>query len=633
MPQVFGNIKTNKITLQEKGSISTGDLVMEVLNNEFTMSMGSNILMTLSPDDVSDINDSSTNTNTVLTILKDTVIEGSLDILNEVSIGSSTGPNIVLNAQISGEMKTTLTSICNAGAWQPSYGQSNNFLPYGSNIYSPVAAVHIWKNGDSWEYNAGKLNASSTSPSVDANTIYYWGSMTKTVTALLYARLKTLGVIPPGHAVKVSDVFPTMKDITYVVPSFSSTSNATTLCVNPFDASTWVNLTPTTRELYLEDVLSESVGFASTEGDDYTYNRPSLGGSNPMAAYNIASSNVYGSSTVGLYQAITTAAISTIALEPTTNFTNYIAKFSNGGVLQGKPCILYRPHGVFNYNSSGNISSASLLQFYRNKYPASSNMSYFDVLKKELLDPVDTNLFYYFNSPSDSRFAKIPATWKPALDNSGYIVDTTWDISQSVYPKLGFLYRAATYSPNSLLTVRNYHGNFGLFGTKEDYSKVVRLLALDGLTSSGVRLINAKEIANLRIPRVTIDESSSSLSLYEFYKSYASTYALGGFSRGPSYASAYTTEPDFQRMINIDSMGILPNAEVGTITFDDCPKNEFGWGGVAGTLCFICAETRTVAIITTQEETNAMGRYKVINPIRDVLYNDYVQPSALTVNI
>ena len=52
MPSVVGNLKSNKLTLQGHGVGSTPghDITMSVVNNEFTMKMGNNVLMTVGQD-------------------------------------------------------------------------------------------------------------------------------------------------------------------------------------------------------------------------------------------------------------------------------------------------------------------------------------------------------------------------------------------------------------------------------------------------------------------------------------------------------------------------------------------------------------------------------------------------------
>lgn len=83
MPTAYGNLKTNKITLQGHG-ITGDDLNMIVKDDAFTMSMGSNLLMTVSPDGVDAITGSSTYTDSVLAINRSTEIQGSLTVASNI---------------------------------------------------------------------------------------------------------------------------------------------------------------------------------------------------------------------------------------------------------------------------------------------------------------------------------------------------------------------------------------------------------------------------------------------------------------------------------------------------------------------------------------------------------------------
>ena len=52
MPTVHGSLKSNSLVLQGHGPNSTAghDVSMNVVNNEFTMKMGDNVLMTVGKD-------------------------------------------------------------------------------------------------------------------------------------------------------------------------------------------------------------------------------------------------------------------------------------------------------------------------------------------------------------------------------------------------------------------------------------------------------------------------------------------------------------------------------------------------------------------------------------------------------
>ena len=87
MPNVTGNLSTNKLTLQAHGPVDTGNLVMEVADSAFTMSMGSNVLMTVAPDGVDVVNGSYT--ESLLTLNRSTEIAGNLTVDSNVVISGS----------------------------------------------------------------------------------------------------------------------------------------------------------------------------------------------------------------------------------------------------------------------------------------------------------------------------------------------------------------------------------------------------------------------------------------------------------------------------------------------------------------------------------------------------------------
>ena len=80
MPSLTGNLSTNKLTLQAHGNMATSNFVMEVKDSAFTMSMGDEVLLTCAPEGVGDVNASSTDTGSLLTISRSTNIVGTLTV-------------------------------------------------------------------------------------------------------------------------------------------------------------------------------------------------------------------------------------------------------------------------------------------------------------------------------------------------------------------------------------------------------------------------------------------------------------------------------------------------------------------------------------------------------------------------
>lgn len=62
MSSVSGNLKANKLTLQGHGVLAHNDVVMQVDSDTFTLGMGSNVLFTVAPEGVTELDGVSTST-------------------------------------------------------------------------------------------------------------------------------------------------------------------------------------------------------------------------------------------------------------------------------------------------------------------------------------------------------------------------------------------------------------------------------------------------------------------------------------------------------------------------------------------------------------------------------------------
>lgn len=158
MPSVSGNLATNKITLQAHGPVDTGNLVMEVANSSFTMSMGSNILMTVAPEGVEEINGSSTSTPSTLTINRDTIIDGTLSVSDGLTVPNLTVShdlNIAGNFNIAGNITLSPPSLVCPGVEMASsypweFVDENNFKTwrfviknFNGTVFSPTQVAAI----------------------------------------------------------------------------------------------------------------------------------------------------------------------------------------------------------------------------------------------------------------------------------------------------------------------------------------------------------------------------------------------------------------------------------------------------------------------------------------------------------
>lgn len=88
-----GNLKANTLVLQGHGAFENDDVVLKVEDSTFTVAMGSNLLFTVAPDGVSDINNSSEYAPSQLTFNRNIVVEGNLGVegtINANIINSAT---------------------------------------------------------------------------------------------------------------------------------------------------------------------------------------------------------------------------------------------------------------------------------------------------------------------------------------------------------------------------------------------------------------------------------------------------------------------------------------------------------------------------------------------------------------
>ena len=309
--------------------------------------------------------------------------------------------------------------------------------------------------------------------------------------------------------------------------------------------------------------------------------------------------------------------------DPDANFDAWLADYT---ASTDKKMLLMYDHGKLNYNSSENFGSAVLTRAYHNYYPGSSNMSYYEILQKELLTPLGSGLIDRFESAADPNFLKLATTWAGANTNfyaqtgvpditDGYSPDHIWDFTIENH---SLFYDAYTgLSANH----KNSYGNFGLIGTLSDFSKVLQVIARKGLMPDGRRLINASEIANLMIPRVTADEHSQT-TIKETFGALINTFALGGTSRGPSYENGSVIAPN-DNYKYFANHGSLSAQVAGSDTLYSAPIDEFGWFSASGLYSMVCPTTETVAIMATTAPNCIMSYSKFMTPCMNIIRNEY----------
>jgi hypothetical protein len=96
-----GGFKSNQLILQGHPG---DDVVLQVQENQFTMSMGSDLLMTVAPSEESILDNVTAATNTSLTIAKDTTFEGSLTVNRKVVVNGINFESLATKSELSKEV-------------------------------------------------------------------------------------------------------------------------------------------------------------------------------------------------------------------------------------------------------------------------------------------------------------------------------------------------------------------------------------------------------------------------------------------------------------------------------------------------------------------------------------------------
>jgi hypothetical protein len=535
------------------------------------------------------------------------------------------------NAPISNNYKTKINSFGNSNCWDASRNGvvgsgPTSILPFGTKLYTPTISSYMLKNGDVSTQSAGIARWDNLSLKPNDNSLYPLYSQTKTVTAVLYARFKTLGYISDTPT-KLSDIWPIMNMITFQMPVYSDTSSSTTIGQIPNNAlwkpGKYVSI-GTPRQAYLEDALAENLGFVG--GYYFSLLSPFGAAGNIFQGGTklIAESN---GKTISDYWLKMLYDPSGGALQtPWQLINNYFNKFvvdSSNKALN--KIAMYSDHGIYNYNISGAFTSAILETIYKQKNPGFTG-TYFDILKKEILDPLGSNMFYYMNDASDSRFARCVTTWTQsrtngAIDGSGWVVDNSLvngstvgttlvplDITTS--PAQGNVNAAHaalwTNFMNDSTPPKLFLGNFGLIGTMADYAAFAKIFLTDGVLPNGKRLISANNLELLKQSRLTpTSYAASPVAIYVLKN--LSNYGLGCFVRGPSYNPMQASSNNDPTWVygNTNPASFVPPYGPVYGNLACAPYDELGWFGAAGTGFQICREKKSVFMVAFQDASQS----------------------------
>jgi hypothetical protein len=609
-------------------------------------------------------------------------VSGNLAVQDQLVLGET----LFQNVRIDNAYRAAVLEDNDRYAWKASedgpeeaytyygtpYGTVLNLQFDASGIVPMVPQVTHYANfnGDEYFSSAGKIQSGSEMVA-DLNTTYYnWFSMTKSVTALLYARMLTLDVFELGSFNKVSDYFPVLNDVQFLVPKYEDAPTTDPSGVNVIDPSTgnpyrvpfdtfsrelklagkYVNVYPQTRELYLEDALNESVNFYG--GFNQLYFSKDAGNALQSLMYNF-DAVIADTSNFGLDRTQATAmtfqpARSLLLTGPDTKKSP--SQFINDffGAYSGKKYVQLSDHGNYNYNSSECIATACITEAYNRKFGTS--FDYYEILRKELLDPVGaSNMTYYFTDSSDTRLYNISSTFAINavnsyynFDASGYTLAFSLDsgtkhytgisiqlnaLTGGVFPKRYPLQWTYFQEPNASDVSGNvgrmYVGNLGLLSSVKDMARVLQLHQYSGcyldLSGNWQRLINCEDVRGLWIPRVIQDETLYSNPGIVFgLGSAAVTFGYGGCSVGGPYTGAYAASVN----LNINSAPQTQYFGDGKFEYNDLVPRVLPavfnthfvhrWSGAGGTSFYVLPDTAQLFITISNDAFGVYG-YESIN--------------------
>ena len=577
-------------------------------------------------------------------------------------------------------------------------GSTINYLKDAAGNKKPLIPMLIMKTITANTENVieqGIVNTTSSNVPDVNDTLIPIASMTKSVTAMLYARMCTLGVFQGNDTpIPVSKYFPVLNNIKFYVPKYENFIAPTVTStlpdssgdifsynvkdasgVNPYVvpyecetsfmglsfhetdvtkksyakypqemhvAGKYVNLYLTSRKLYLQDSLEESVNFC---GGALNWYHGNLGVNILTAKSNLnfgfqaacsdPNSPVYDSNDVrgfadssGVYHKgdkyiiDNTQTYNDATLDCTIPenelLTQQFLDFSGNSYCQ------IQEHGRYNYNSSDIYGTATLKAAYNQHY--GTNYDYMEIIQREIFTPVcgPVNSFrYYFKSPTDPALAKIAKSWSTETVtgsdniNSGDQHDHGND---AYYLRSQILHAINPVHPLNKPAIRTYFtetdssgyaahdasGNKaqmhmasgGILSTVNDFTKFLELILYRGcyMDASGVkqRLIDTIDIVSMITPyEIASDERYNPQVISGNAGSL--TFARGCTAIVPSLnARMYSTPMPF--LWNSTGFGSnyrqTPLSSIGS----QLPGTIY-WGGASGTRFFVNPDFGYIRVI------------------------------------
>lgn len=491
----------------------------------------------------------------------------------------------------------------------------------------------------------------------------------------------------------------------------------------------YVNVYKSNRKLFLHDCLAESVGFVTGFSDYYAgvtaeiteptgYNRnynfgwdaavtdkitfPDASGfwkGNASSAgkdffgaglcYNPTLDVLFGTNNSTGWNNASPAARAVTGLNrfplantPLEHITKFFEQFSGRKYMQ-----LFE-HGTFNYNSSDTFTPAVLTAAYKQKFPDASAATYYDIMHKELFQPLMGNAHsftYYFdqsgNAPNGpyntSQIATCWDLYTPSGTNflqdlSSYIVHISNDNSINGISGVSMLNAGLTYnnlintdlSANAIAAAQAclqkpsiyryftdgsagttkaqlYLSTLGLHSTINDYNKILALLNNKGVyrdPTTGVlkRLINNSDIQIISTPAISVLTQQNQYN--NFFALSGSTFSGEVFANGqcmvgPSYVKGLSVNGS---MLPVPNPYLYPGASANVstayTTVANIPIDGSVWSGINGCNWFSFPSKNTYGIsVMMGNQLTCPQQYQYLNANTDVVYNELVFPGSTNV--
>lgn len=200
MPSVSGNLKANALTLQGHGALGS-DLKMNVTDDNFVMSMGSNVLMTVAPEEAGVLNSGGV-TDSVISLHKSVAVQGDLSATGAVSAASATVTGDVSAASISanhtisaaGPIRDGVASFLPNTRAQVQAFADNIISPSNYGAYTPNYFIG-YGNAKDADVNVVVTGKQSNGSAVPSNPYFRMASTSKMIGAIAAGKLMAEGWI------------------------------------------------------------------------------------------------------------------------------------------------------------------------------------------------------------------------------------------------------------------------------------------------------------------------------------------------------------------------------------------------------------------------------------------------------